>query len=124
MVIDDLDAVKDLRWLNQQNAGKNFNQLCHSEKTKKKISESKKGIRASDEAKNKMRSSHIGLKQSAITIAKRISKNTGKKRTSDQISRLRKGHRNRSHVCCLFCRLETAINRYQWHYDHCKKKDR
>ena len=62
-----------------------------SNKTKKKISEAKMGNPGgmlnkhhSEKSRNKMSESRRGLKQSIETVAKRVAKNTGKKRTKEQ----------------------------------------
>lgn len=55
----------------------------HSEETKRKIGEANTGRIASEETKQRLRLSHMGIKQSADTIRKRVEKTKGMKRTDE-----------------------------------------
>lgn len=80
------------------------NQLGHitTSETRRKISIAKKGYIPSDEARHNLSISHIGLKQSAETIEKRLTKNRGKLRSVEQRKRLSQRCKNRvyTNVCC------------------------
>jgi len=61
-----------------------------SNDTKIKMSIAKTGIKFTEDHKNNLKRSHIGLKQSKETIQKRISKTKGKKRSQEFKDRLKK----------------------------------
>lgn len=63
--------------------GSEFNSGVLSEETKKKISNSRKGMKFTDEHRKKLSESHRNKKQSIETIEKRISKTKGLKRTEE-----------------------------------------
>ncbi|MDD5649243.1 MAG: NUMOD3 domain-containing DNA-binding protein [Candidatus Nanoarchaeia archaeon] len=69
--------------------GGTYNGGCHSEKTRKKISNLKKGIKFSELHKKRLKESHLGIKQSNETIQKRIQKTTGLKRSEETKQKLR-----------------------------------
>lgn len=91
---DDFDELcrKEIFWINFYDArnpvigynileGGQGHKGRHSSETKLKISRGRQGVIASKETKQILSLSHIGIKQSADTIRKRIEKIKGMKRT-------------------------------------------
>jgi hypothetical protein len=69
--------------------------IKRSEETSRKISDSKKGVLLSDDAKANISKGHTGLKQSAITIEKRMSKIRGMKLSAEAKQKISESKRNR-----------------------------
>lgn len=73
MIIDDLEAVKDARWLNRTNRGKDF---CIdaplSVEHRKKISESQLGRVLSDDHRKKLSTAKMGRSLSKNTVRRSL----------------------------------------------------
>lgn len=95
----------------------------HTEKSKKKLSATKKGIQTkgmlgkvhSEKTKELIAKKALGRKQSEDTIKKRISKNTGKKRplSAIYITRKKREILNREQVLKIRELLNQKINQYE-----------
>ena len=67
----------------------------HSEQTKKKIGEAHRGSHRSEEVRRIMSLSHIGIKQSADTIQKRVEKIKGLRRTAETKLKMSISHKGK-----------------------------
>jgi len=110
--------------------------------TLKKMSLAQAGRSLSDETKDKIRKARLGTKQSSDTIAKRVAKNTGKKRSIDTCKKIGDIHRGKIvsnetktlqsqkakeraaiKYKCPYCQKEvSASNFVRWHGNNCKHK--
>ena len=92
--------------LNKANQGGKFINECHSEESKSKISESKKGKCHSKESKSKISESLKGKYHS--------------EETKQKLSKSKKG-KPKQKITCPHCGKEGEIsNMKRWHFDNCK----
>jgi ABC-type phosphate transport system ATPase subunit len=141
-------ASNSLRWLNQTNGDRNFDNSCrvvvHSEETKLKIKRSLTGKTASEETRFKMSiSSSRRDKRKPHTEKSRqkISKNrtgklkgipktqevkdklskffSGKKFSDDQKKSIKKSRKIKT---CPYCGIFSRYNMPRYHFDNCKSK--
>ena len=135
-VLRRMNAVKDERWLNRHNGGKEFLFIV-SDEARLKMSLAKKGVKRnphSEETKEKIRCANLGKKRSAetcnrIRMASLNQQNSffgteeGKTMAKERNKRLLEEGRHPSQILhlCPYCQKEypkTAITR--WHGNKCK----
>ncbi len=128
MVIEDANAVDDLRWLNRTNKGKDF--FCeyhpsgwkHTDQAKEAMRLSKLGNR--NPMFGKPNSAFQGHTHSELTKMRMSESHKGRKKSDAMRSRLSEYAKNhRLIVRCEYCGKETHINLYsRWHGNRCKEK--
>lgn len=111
--------------------------------TLKKMSLAQSGRALSDSTKDKIRKARTGTTQSPETIAKRVAKNTGKKRSLDTCKKIGDIHRGKIVSIktkalqsqkakeraliknkCPHCQKEVSNTNFnRWHGNNCKHKD-
>lgn len=98
------DTIRKLTEINRRNATAKRGKpgKPHSEETKRKLSAAgkgrtphNKGKPLSEEQKAKLRVSHVGVKQSPESVAKRALANTGKKRSEESLRRMSEAQKKR-----------------------------